>query len=106
MSMILLKGGRVVDPANGVDGVQDVLIEGGTVKRVGPKLAVPEKNVICTVGDGAYIFGAPTAAQVGIFPFLKATNSRPTSAIHSAPPKSARNASVIAFPAASLRPAS
>lgn len=40
---LLIQGGRVVDPANGVDGVQDVLIEGGTIKRVGSKLPVPER---------------------------------------------------------------
>jgi dihydroorotase len=36
--MLLLKGGRVVDPANGVDGTRDVLIEGGRIARVGRDL--------------------------------------------------------------------
>ena len=31
----LLKGGRVVDPANGIDGVRDVLIDGDRIARVG-----------------------------------------------------------------------
>ena len=39
---LLIQGGRVVDPANGVDAVQDVLIEGEAIKRVGPKLLAPE----------------------------------------------------------------
>jgi dihydroorotase len=39
---LLVKNGRVVDPANGVDAVQDVLVEGGTITRVGPKLPAPE----------------------------------------------------------------
>ena len=30
---LLIRGGRVVDPANGVDAVQDVSIEDGTVKQ-------------------------------------------------------------------------
>jgi dihydroorotase len=39
---MLIRGGRVVDPANGVDALQDVLIENGLVKRVGAKVAAPE----------------------------------------------------------------
>jgi dihydroorotase len=36
----ILKGGRVIDPANGRDGEFDVLIEDGTIARVGKNLAV------------------------------------------------------------------
>ena len=39
----LLKGGRVVDPVNGIDGMQDVLIDGDRIARVGRDLP----------GDGA-----------------------------------------------------
>ena len=35
----------------------------GLGAALGVKLAAPEKTVIATVGDGAYIFGAPTAAH-------------------------------------------
>ena len=38
---LLIRNGRVLDPANGVDGVQDVLIRNGLVERVGPRLAAP-----------------------------------------------------------------
>jgi dihydroorotase len=36
----LLKGGRVVDPANGIDGAYDVLIDGGVIAKVGRDLPV------------------------------------------------------------------
>ncbi len=35
---LLLRNGRVVDPANGIDGPRDLLIEGEVVARVGPSL--------------------------------------------------------------------
>lgn len=34
---IVLRGGRVIDPATGLDGIADVVIEGGRVARVGPE---------------------------------------------------------------------
>jgi dihydroorotase len=40
---LLIRGGRVIDPAGGIDAVQDVLVEAGTIKRVGPKLPAPER---------------------------------------------------------------
>jgi acetolactate synthase-1/2/3 large subunit len=46
----------------------------GLGAALGAKLGAPEKTVIATVGDGAYIFGAPTAAhlasQLHKLPFL------------------------------------
>ena len=32
---ILLRGGRVIDPANGIDGVMDVAIKDGKIAAVG-----------------------------------------------------------------------
>jgi dihydroorotase len=42
----LLKGGRIVDPANGVDGVLDILIDGGRIARVGRDLPVDGVEVM------------------------------------------------------------
>ena len=42
----LLKGGRVVDPANGVDGIHDVLIDGGRIARVGRDLPADGAEVV------------------------------------------------------------
>ena len=41
----LLKGGRVVDPANGIDGMYDVLIDGDRIARVDKNLPAPEGDV-------------------------------------------------------------
>ena len=38
---LLVKNGRVIDPANNTDGVQDVLIAQGKIERVGKRLEAP-----------------------------------------------------------------
>jgi dihydroorotase len=38
---LLIRGGRVLDPANSVDGVQDVLVQDGKVAKLGAKLTAP-----------------------------------------------------------------
>jgi dihydroorotase len=48
----LLKGGRVVDPANGRDGAFDVLIEDGRIVRVGRDLAVGADTAVVTIPPG------------------------------------------------------
>jgi dihydroorotase len=42
----LLKGGRVVDPANGIDGVHDVLINGDRIERVGRDLPADGATIV------------------------------------------------------------
>jgi dihydroorotase len=44
--MKLLKGGRVVDPANGIDGVHDVLIDGDRIARVGRDLPAHGASIV------------------------------------------------------------
>ena len=42
----LLKGGRLVDPVNGIDGVHDILIDGDRIARVGRDLPVDGAQVV------------------------------------------------------------
>ena len=46
---LLLKGGHVLDPANGVDALRDVAIAGDRVARVAPDLSPDdaERTVDC-----------------------------------------------------------
>ncbi|MBI1847028.1 MAG: dihydroorotase [Candidatus Rokubacteria bacterium] len=46
---LLLRNGRVLDPASRVDAVQDVLVEGGTITRLGPTLAAPAEARVLDV---------------------------------------------------------
>ena len=50
----LLKGGRLVDPANGIDGTRDILIDGDRIVRVGIDLPV----------DGALVVEIPRGLVV------------------------------------------
>ena len=50
----LLRGGRLIDPANGVDGVRDLLIEDGRISQVGRDLPV----------DGAVVVEIPAGLIV------------------------------------------
>ena len=51
---LLVKGGRVVDPANGRDGEFDVLIEDGRVARVGKSLPVDGAEVLAVKPAGSW----------------------------------------------------
>lgn len=51
---LIVKGGRVVDPATGTDGAFDVLIEDGRITRIGRDLPV----------DGAELFEVPAGGIV------------------------------------------
>src|SRR5262245_25981958 len=39
---LLLKGGRVIDPSTGLDGVADVAVENGAIARVAPGIGAAE----------------------------------------------------------------
>jgi len=47
----LLKGGRVIDPVNGIDGVHDVLIDGDRIAAVGRDLPADGASVVEIPGD-------------------------------------------------------
>ena len=51
----LLKGGRVVDPANGIDGMVDVLIEDGRIAKVGRDLPVESGVAVVEIERGLVI---------------------------------------------------
>ena len=50
----LLKGGRVVDPVNGIDGVRDILIDGERIARIASNLPADGATVV-EVPDGLVI---------------------------------------------------
>ena len=50
MPTLLIKNGRVIDPASGRDGISDVWIEDGFVKGVGPGLLSPDAQVFDATG--------------------------------------------------------
>jgi dihydroorotase len=55
MSKRLLKGGRVVDPANGRDGLFDVLVDGDRIARVGRDLPVDRGTSVVEIPSGLVV---------------------------------------------------
>lgn len=47
---LVLKGGRVVDPSSGLDGVLDVAVENGVIARLAPGIAPAEAARVIEVG--------------------------------------------------------
>src|ERR1043165_5543907 len=50
----LLKGGRVVDPGNGIDAVRDILIDGERIARVGTGIPVDGADIV-EIPDGLVV---------------------------------------------------
>ncbi|MDQ6987722.1 MAG: dihydroorotase [Mariprofundaceae bacterium] len=42
---LLIRGGRVIDPANGLDGIADVLIKDGKIAAIGKKTAAAKEEI-------------------------------------------------------------
>ena len=51
---ILLRGGRVVDPAQGIDRVSSVMLTGGTVSEIADRITPPDDAIILEC-DGAIV---------------------------------------------------
>jgi dihydroorotase len=51
----ILKNGRVVDPANGRDGIFDIEVRDGVIARVGTNLPVPEEATVLEVPAGCIV---------------------------------------------------
>ncbi len=51
----LLRGGRIVDPVNGRDGVFDLLIEDGRIARVGARLSAENGTTVVDIPAGLVI---------------------------------------------------
>ena len=45
MNYLVIRGGRVIDPANGIDGIADVLIEDGQIAAIGSDVQVNSGDV-------------------------------------------------------------
>jgi len=55
VSKRVLKGGRVVDPVNGRDGIFDVLIDGDRIARVGRDLPVDDGVLVTEIPSGLVV---------------------------------------------------
>ena len=51
--MLVIKNGHIIDPANNIDGVMDVMVEGSRIKAVGPNL--PEDIINTIDAAGCYV---------------------------------------------------
>ena len=54
---LVLRGGRVIDPARGVDAVLDIAVRGGRIAQVEPHIRVGARTRIMSVRDRLVIPG-------------------------------------------------
>jgi dihydroorotase len=64
---LVLKGGHVIDPANGRDGIMDVAISGGRVARVAPNIEDPADQRLDVAG--LYVTPGLIDIHVHVYPF-------------------------------------
>lgn len=63
---LLLKGGHVVDPRNGIDRVIDVAIAGGKIARVAENIAAAEAKKVVDVTGRTTQRKASTSSLTGL----------------------------------------
>lgn len=71
---LLLKGGQVIDPANGVNALLDVAITGGKIARVAPGLSSASARKTIDV-TGLYVTPGLLDIHTHVYPFVSPGNS-------------------------------
>jgi len=64
---LVLRGGHVIDPANGRDSVMDVAVSGDRIIRVAPRIDDPAVKTLNV--DGLYVTPGLIDIHVHVFPF-------------------------------------
>src|SRR5258708_22604892 len=64
---LVLRGGHVIDPANGRDSVMDVALSGDRIARVAPRIDDPAVKVLNA--EGLYVTPGLIDIHVHVFPF-------------------------------------
>jgi dihydroorotase len=68
---LLIQGGHVIDPANGIDGVMDVAVQGGKIARVAVGIAAAEASKVVDAG-GLYVTPGILDIHTHVYPFRPA----------------------------------
>ncbi|HEU4369552.1 MAG TPA: amidohydrolase/deacetylase family metallohydrolase [Methylomirabilota bacterium] len=74
---LVLKGGRVVDPSSGLDGVLDVAVENGRIARVASGIAPTEAARVIEVGGGRIVTPGLIDLHAHVFEGVNRTGVNP-----------------------------
>jgi dihydroorotase len=75
---LLLKGGHVIDPANGIDAPRDVAVQNGRIARVAPEISTGEATQVVDVADHLV-----TPGLLDIHTHVYAFSARPSTSVES-----------------------
>lgn len=67
--MLILKNGRVLDPMNNIDRIDDVIVDGQNIVKIGPAQPAPNDNVIDA--EGCIITPGLIDHHTHLYPFAK-----------------------------------